>query len=38
VVIVPTNAARARNKGPEIINDLKSGGLKLDYWVTGYGE
>ncbi|KAL3781629.1 hypothetical protein ACHAW5_005570 [Stephanodiscus triporus] len=23
--------------GPEIINDLKSVGLKLDYWVTGYG-
>ncbi|KAL3762582.1 hypothetical protein ACHAW5_003198 [Stephanodiscus triporus] len=37
VVIVPTNAARTRNKGPEIINDLKLGGLNLDHWVTGYG-
>lgn len=23
--------------GPEILNDLKSIGAKLDYWVTGYG-
>ncbi|KAL3809333.1 hypothetical protein ACHAXA_003222 [Cyclostephanos tholiformis] len=23
--------------GPEIINDLKAGGINLDYWVTGYG-
>ncbi len=24
-------------KGPEICNDLKSVGIKLDYYVTGYG-
>jgi len=23
--------------GPEIINDIKAAGAKLDYWVTGYG-
>ena len=23
--------------GPEIINDIKAAGNKLDYWVTGYG-
>jgi hypothetical protein len=25
-------------KGPEICNDLNSVGMKLDYWVTGYGK
>ncbi len=25
-------------KGPEICNDLNSVGIKLDYWVTGYGK
>ena len=23
--------------GPEILNDMKAAGEKLDYWVTGYG-
>jgi cysteine synthase A len=23
--------------GPEIVNDMKALGTKLDYWVTGYG-
>jgi len=26
-----------KTTGMEIVNDFKAGGLKLDYWVTGYG-
>ena len=29
-------ADRFSFKGPEICNDMK--GMKLDYWVSGYGK
>jgi hypothetical protein len=35
---VRTTDAENDRQGPEIINDLNAVGIKLDYWVTGYGE